>query len=222
MRREHSMAREKYFGKYRGFVVDNADPMNQARIKAQVPEVFGDEVTVWALPCIPFAGEGYGFYMIPDPGVGIWIEFEAGDPSRPIWSGGFWGADQIPQDVNEEPAKTPLKIIRSASGMIFSLDDENRTLILSGGKGSGQITIKVEGDQIRLKSPGKVVMEAPQVELVKNGIHPLVRGDDLIQYLSQLVSIYQSHLHPGEGAGSDPVIPSPPVPPMPPPTKDLL
>ena len=31
----------------------------------------------------PYAGDGVGVYTIPAPGAGVWIEFEAGDVSRP-------------------------------------------------------------------------------------------------------------------------------------------
>ena len=69
----------------------------------------------------------------------------------------------------------------------------------------------------------KAVVEAPQIELVENSSHPLVFGDQLLQYLNQVVSMYQSHMHPGEMAlGVFPVTPMPPVPPLPPPTPALL
>ena len=67
------------------------------------------------------------------------------------------------------------------------------------------------------------MIEAPNIELVENATHPLVFGDNLLQYLNQLVQIYQSHVHPGELAlGVFPVTPAPPVPPFPPATPSLL
>jgi hypothetical protein len=67
------------------------------------------------------------------------------------------------------------------------------------------------------------VVEAPHIELVENATHPIVFGDELMNYLTQIVQIYQTHLHPGElAAGFIPVTPAPPVPPMPPPTPALL
>jgi uncharacterized protein involved in type VI secretion and phage assembly len=83
------------FGKYRGLVVDNADPTSRGRIKVRVPAVLGD-LEVWSMPCVPYAGEGVGFYSLPEPDTGVWIEFEAGDPSFPVWTGCFWADGQLP------------------------------------------------------------------------------------------------------------------------------
>jgi len=87
--------RGHYFGKYRGTVSDNADPTNRGRLKVKVPCVLGD-LEVWAMPCVPYAGQGVGFYSLPEADTGVWVEFEAGDPSFPVWVGCFWGDGELP------------------------------------------------------------------------------------------------------------------------------
>jgi uncharacterized protein involved in type VI secretion and phage assembly len=87
--------RGHFFGKYRGTVSDNADQSQRGRLKVKVPAVLG-AVEVWAMPCVPYAGKGVGFYSLPQPGTGVWVEFEAGDPSFPIWTGCFWSDDELP------------------------------------------------------------------------------------------------------------------------------
>jgi len=88
----------RYFGKYRGIVVDIHDPERLARLQATVPDVLGVEPTTWAMPSVPFAGRGAGLVAIPPVGAGVWIEFEQGDPDYPIWSGCWWGsASELPQ-----------------------------------------------------------------------------------------------------------------------------
>jgi type VI secretion system secreted protein VgrG len=85
----------KHYGKYRGIVTDSQDPENLSRIRAIVPEVFGKDLeNGWALPCVPCAGTDSGIYMVPESGDSVWIEFEAGDVSRPMWSGCWWGQNQ--------------------------------------------------------------------------------------------------------------------------------
>ena len=54
----------KYFGKYRGLVVDSGDPLNRGRLRVRTPAVPGDQ-EVWAMPCVPYAGDGVGFVFRP-------------------------------------------------------------------------------------------------------------------------------------------------------------
>jgi len=88
---------QKYYGKYRGSVVNNLDPMRMGRLQVMVPDVSGVALSSWALPCFPVAGTQMGFYAIPPVQTGVWVEFEQGDPDYPIWTGCFWGsAAEIP------------------------------------------------------------------------------------------------------------------------------
>ncbi|MGY1670348.1 phage baseplate assembly protein V [Geodermatophilus sp. SYSU D00710] len=85
----------RYYGKYRGKVAGNTDIDRMGKLLVTCPRVLGTGV-VPAMPCVPFAGRGEGFYMLPGIGSNVWVEFEAGDPSRPIWSGCFWDEQSIP------------------------------------------------------------------------------------------------------------------------------
>ena len=87
----------KFYGKYRGTVTVNVDPEQRGRIMAMVPDVLGLIPSSWAMPCFPIAGKQQGTYFIPQIGAGVWVEFENGDPSYPIWTGCFWGsAAEVP------------------------------------------------------------------------------------------------------------------------------
>lgn len=88
-----SMGR-KFFGKYRGVVADNVDPVGRGRLRVKVPAVMGDQA-IWALPCVPYAGKGVGFFAMPGKDTPVWVEFEAGDPSYPIWAGCFWAEGDL-------------------------------------------------------------------------------------------------------------------------------
>ncbi|MDB6057189.1 MAG: hypothetical protein JWO95_1033, partial [Verrucomicrobiales bacterium] len=78
---------KQFFGKYRGTVTSNLDPLQRGRILATVPDVLGQHATGWALPCLPYAGNGVGLFFVPPIGALVWIEFERGDSDYPIWSG---------------------------------------------------------------------------------------------------------------------------------------
>lgn len=96
-------------------------------------------------------------------------------------------------------------------------------ITLTDQGGSNLVKIQVQAGKISVQGQVKVTVDAPQIELVQGASHPLVFGDQLLQYLNQLGQIYQTHMHPGEmAAGVLPVTPAPPVPPFPPATPDLI
>jgi hypothetical protein len=99
---------ERYWGKYRGTVTINIDPEQRGRIQAIVPAVTGLVPSSWAMPCVPFAGKASGFFAVPQVGAGVWIEYEDGDPDRPIWVGGYWGlAAEVPTSALAPPPIPP-------------------------------------------------------------------------------------------------------------------
>jgi uncharacterized protein involved in type VI secretion and phage assembly len=86
------MSEEKYFGKYRGMVLNNIDPMQMGRLMVQVPDISGLLPSSWAMPCFPVTGKQMGVWAVPLIGSGVWVEFEQGDPDYPIWVGCFPGS----------------------------------------------------------------------------------------------------------------------------------
>jgi len=215
--------RRRYYGKYRGIVQDNDDPQGMGRVRATVPEVLDDQPSPWALPCVSYGGDGVGQHTVPAVGAAVWIEFEAGDPSRPVWTGCWWGVGQVPAS-NAGAAATPsLKIIRTEQGLMVSMDDDGRVIDVSDEDGSNLLKIEVQRGRILLKAATKVVVEAPQIELVQSATHPVVFGDELMSYLTQLVTTLQTHTHPGElAAGFIPVTPMVPGTVFPTPTPSLI
>jgi uncharacterized protein involved in type VI secretion and phage assembly len=183
-----------FFGKYRGLVKNNQDPTGCGRLKVVVPAVMGDQ-EVWALPCAPYAGENMGLYAMPEPETGVWVEFEAGDPSYPIWVGCFWADGQAPKNERGDDAAPPLKIIRSQKGLMITLNDKDQVITASDKDGNNLIKIEVQQGKVTVKGTLKVVVEAPQIELVENSTHPVVFGDELLLYLTQLVAALQAHVH---------------------------
>ena len=212
----------RHYGKYRGTVTDNADPRSQGRIRVQVPEILADVDSGWALPCAPFAGDKLGAYAIPPVGAGVWVEFEAGDPSRPIWVGGWWSSDKVPTDEAGSTATPDVKVSRSVEGLLLAFHDDTKTIALSDSDGQNILKIEVKGGTVTLKASTKVVVEAPLIELVADATHPGVFGDKLTTYLNQLVQSINLHMHPGQMAGPLPVTPAPPTAPAMPPTPEIL
>ena len=71
---------QKFYGKYRGMVMDNVDHMQIGRLLVQVPDVGGLATSSWAMPCFPHTGLQMGFWALPQVGAGVWVEYEQGDP----------------------------------------------------------------------------------------------------------------------------------------------
>lgn len=151
----------KYYGKYRGTVINNIDPEQRGRIQALVPDVYGLVPGSWAMPCVPIAGKQQGFFMVPQIGASVWMEFEQGDPDYPIWVGGFWGIaaavptlalapPPIPPGQNiviqttlqnsiilSDSAPTPLTggiVLKSATGAMIVVNDSG--IYIQNGKGA--------------------------------------------------------------------------------------
>jgi phage baseplate assembly protein gpV len=208
----------RYYGKYRGTVTDNQDPDNLGRVKANVPRVLGDHDTGWALPAFIYGGASeQGFFAVPDVGAGVWIEFEGGDLSYPIWTGTWYTTGAIPESAT--PSK---KVLKTTSGHKIVLDDDGGSVEVTDSNGN---TISMDASVIKIQTSAatQVVIDGPQIQLVQDSEHPLVFGDNLLEYLNQLVELYQTHMHPGELAlGVFPVTPAPPVPPFPPATPELI
>ena len=214
---------DRFYGKYRGLVVNNVDPLQLGRLQAMVPEVLGESPSGWAQPCAPYGGTACGFFAIPPVGAGVWIEFEAGDVSRPIWAGTWWATGEVPMDQLGVPAQPTTKILRSDFGLIVALDDVKQTITLSDSLGLNLVSVKVLEGTVEIESALKVVLEAPLIQHGQAAFHPAVYGDQLLTYLAQLVTIFNTHVHPGElAAGILPVTPAPPVAPMTPPTPALV
>lgn len=93
---------QRFYGKYRGTVLLNLDPLGIGRIQASVPAVSSLLPTSWCMPCYPLAGKLQGISYVPQIGAGVWIEFEGGDPDHPIWTGCFWGLEaELPTDATK-------------------------------------------------------------------------------------------------------------------------
>jgi len=166
----------KYYGKYRGTVLQNIDPEQRARIQVMVPDVSGLLPSSWAMPCVPIAGKSMGTFMVPQIGAGVWVEFEQGDPEYPIWTGGFWGmAAEVPAlalagnpaspslvfqsglqntlSISDLPGPTGGIMLKSTTGAMIVVNDLGITI--SNGKGA---TIVLAGPTVTINNGALVVV----------------------------------------------------------------
>ena len=95
------MAKSYFYGKYRALVVDVQDPQFRGRIRVMCPKVLGEAKSSWCEPCIPVAYDKGGDFAIPKLGEFVWVEFEEGNPSKPIYTGGLWCSNKSPSPSYE-------------------------------------------------------------------------------------------------------------------------
>ena len=144
----------KQFGKYRGSVLHNFDPMGIGRVQVKVPDV--SPSPSWAMPCVPFAGPECGQFAVPPVGAQVWVEYERGEPDFPIWSGCFWGtAAEVPAlgpaslpaqtivlqtagrhvlAIRDLPGPEGGILLKTATGAMISISDTG--IVISNGKGA--------------------------------------------------------------------------------------
>lgn len=167
--------RGKFYGKYRGTVVNTVDPLKMGRLMVQVPDVLGSSPSTWAMPCLPVSGKQMGMFVLPQIGAGVWVEFEQGDPDYPIWVGCYWGsAAEVPALANaappavdqfvvqttgqntllisDVPGPTGGILLKTSTGALISINQTGITL--SNGQGA---TIMMTGPTVAINQTALVI-----------------------------------------------------------------
>jgi hypothetical protein len=150
----------KFWGKYRGTVINNIDPEQRGRLMVSVPDVLTLVPSTWAEPCTPLAGPTgppMGVYLVPPIGAGVWVEFEQGDPDYPIWVGCRWGsAADIPTVAFAGLPVSPSIVLQTAG---------QNCIVISDVPGpAGGIMLRVGGSIVTITQTG-ISLIAPKVEI---------------------------------------------------------
>jgi uncharacterized protein involved in type VI secretion and phage assembly len=155
--------RNRFYGKYRG-TVTAVDTSQKGRIKAKVPAVLGDQQTTgWCMPCVPYAGDQAGIAFLPEIDSGVWIEFEGGDVSYPIWVGCYWHEGEVPARVEAH-----VKVIRTKAKQEIILDDNAKSITISDGSGNS-VTMDQTGIAI-VREQGSLVIRNKNINMNDNGM----------------------------------------------------
>jgi uncharacterized protein involved in type VI secretion and phage assembly len=170
---EQATAR-RYFGKYRGTVVNNVDPMQMGRVQVMVPDVSNAMLSSWAMPCAPVSGMQHGHFALPPIGSGVWVEFEQGDPDYPIWVGCFWGsAAEVPALALLAPPAVPAIALQTVA--------QNGILISDVPGPTGGIMLKsTAGATLIVNDTGIYIQNGQGASIVMVGPTITVNGGALV------------------------------------------
>lgn len=164
----------RFFGKFRGTVTNNIDPMQLGRLLVQVPDVLGLVPSSWAVPSVPLAGPTgppMGVSFVPPIGSGVWIEFEQGDPDFPIWTGCRWGAaSDIPLAAKAGVPAAPNMVMQSLTQnriVISSVPGDGVTIETAAGELGPRFVLSATG--IKLTCGPLTSVELSPTEVKING-----------------------------------------------------
>ncbi len=165
------MRDQKFFGKYRGTVLNNIDPLQIGRLLVQVGDVEGLAPSSWAMPCFPFSGRQMGAYMLPQIGSGVWVEYEQGDPDYPIWSGCWYGsAAEVPALALTGNPASPNVVLQTGlqnTLVISDLPGPTGGIMLKSTTGAS-ILVNDTGIYIQNGKGASIIMTGPTVT-INNG-----------------------------------------------------
>jgi len=166
-----------YLGKYRGTVVNNLDPNLRGRLTLMVPDVLGSVPSSWAEASLPLAGPTgppMGMFVLPPIGTGVWVEFESGDPNKPVWVGCRLGAQSdVPSAGKAGLPAAPNIVIQSLTQnriVISSVPSEGVTIEM----GTGQL-----GPRIELSATGLKLSYGPKTSIQLDATGVSINGGAL-------------------------------------------
>jgi hypothetical protein len=138
----------KFYGKYRGIVAENADEHYQGLLRVHVPSVFGEAAVVQAKACMP-----YGHYFVPPIDSLVWVEFEEGNRESPIWSGAWLPKGKAPAEAQLSPPDA--RVIQTAAGhTIRIVDKKDEEQILIRHSSDAFVSIDAKGSILLSNSKG--------------------------------------------------------------------
>lgn len=168
---------KRYYGIYRAIVIDNSDPENRGRCRVLVPSIGQQSEqnvpsNLYAIPCmtglsVGKSGEPHGCFFPPDIGDQVFVVFEDGLPSNPVYLGGWVHAGTEKGGVIRSQ-DAHIKGIRTKYGHYISFNDESGVVTMERGGGEGSA------------SGTKVTLDGPTISVVSQDGSNIVLTTDTV------------------------------------------
>ena len=101
----------------------------------------------------------YGHFFVPELDDRVWVAFENGNPSKPVWLGIWYPQGTVPPQADVSPPTT--RLIRSHKGHVLIFDDLANEVAIQYGE----------------EKKGKILLSADKLEL-SFGKNSIVLNDD--------------------------------------------
>ncbi len=149
---ERSDRETKYPGLYVGKVKQvRLEGQAPGCIQVSIPSIFGDdspELYQIARPCLP-----YGHFFVPKLEDEVWLAFEHGDPTSPVWLGVWYTQSSAPEKI--DPSSQESEVIET--------------------KPAQPIVLEISDERIQIKSKGRITIDATSLTLCGRLVDPTVR-----------------------------------------------
>jgi uncharacterized protein involved in type VI secretion and phage assembly len=163
------------FGVEIAIVTNVKDPDKQGRVKVCFPRLPGKPESDWARVAHPAAGDGRGFYWLPQVNDEVLVAFERGEAHRPYVIGSLWNGKDKPIKGAYEDENTTI-FIQTKSGHQIILDDkkDQEKIVIADKSGNRTLTFDVknkkflveakEGD-VEIHAEKKIILECEDLEI---------------------------------------------------------
>jgi len=184
----------RFYGIYRGIVVSNKDEDGVGKIKVQVPAVKGKlELTSWAVPIFRFAGadkddssKKYGEFYPPEEGDGVWVTFENGDPNYPMYIGGWWADNEIPDEfaTSDKETSPTVRGVKTKGGhkILFNDEDGKQSVLVTWTDGTDESNLLIDKDataKLDVKGKHFIHLKEDEIEIkLSDGAALKINGKD--------------------------------------------
>lgn len=152
----------RIYGVVVGIVTNNKDTEKLGRVKIKIPRLSGEDESNWARVISFMAGKGRGAFFLPEIDDEVLVAFEYGDINMPYVIGSLWNGKDVPPENNSD-GKNNIRMIRSRSGHVITLDDSDGTeqIKIMDKTQKNMIIIDAKNNKISIKSDKDIELSAP-------------------------------------------------------------
>ena len=134
-------------GLYAGKVEEQRE---RGELVVSIPSVYektDPECHAIARPCLP-----YGHYYVPEVGDYVWLAFENGDATAPVWLGVFYPPGTIPSEAGGDSDPPTKRVIQTKPGNFLELDDtDGEEAVVLQDKSGNSVTL--HKDEVLIQDP---------------------------------------------------------------------